>query len=823
MISSHTLTTLEFDKIVVRLGEQATTKRGRQLCRSLVPSTDFVTCARSLCQTQDAERVLLQYGSLSLQGVEDFSPHMPYLMTGASLDNREILLFARFLRAVEQIRQHLPATYPRADLSFDARYQEYCRLNEPFAEFQDSTSNQQDDDMPINYLWEVVRLLIPLPEISARIDECILGEKEIADKATPELYHIRKSMLRAQDAIKLQLERILKQYADKLQECIVTLRGDRYVVPLKAEHKGSLPGVVHDTSSSGATIFVEPLVVVELNNQIRELQLAEEKEIAKILAELSGYLRANSDILEMNADLLARLDFVQAKAQLARLMRATMPQLNQRGIINLKQARHPLIDAKKVVPIDLWLGKDFHTLLITGPNTGGKTVSLKTCGLLTLMAQAGLLIPAHDDSQINVFTQVLADIGDEQSIEQSLSTFSSHMRTIIQILQEAQPNTLVLTDELGAGTDPSEGAALAIAILDALRQKGCHTLGTTHYRELKNYALNTPDVSNACCEFDTTTLSPTYRLLIGVPGVSNAFAISERLGLPKEIVEHAGELIDNQTQSFESMVKAIEKAHLENERIKEEVATLKQESAKLKQNLEQERQAIAKQKEKIISKAKREAEELFAIAELEASELMAELKASKKQADNLQSRQAVRETKQKIEQRRAELKPKPKAKKYRQLSRDEVKVGTEYQAVRLGFAGIAESLPDNKGMVQLRNGALSMRVHFTDLTHSVSEKPKQQSSGFNKSTQAITRQKVSNFSYELMLIGERVEEALIKLDSYLDDAVLSGLHKVRIVHGKGTGALRQAVRDKLKRDSRVRSFADAEFGEGDSGVTIVEL
>lgn len=825
-MDTRSLTILEYDKIIQDLTALAHSAPGADLCAALQPSPDLETVLLRQSETEDAVKLILEKGVLPLGGISEIRPSVHRARSGSVLAIHEFLRLASFLHAVDKIRLALPEDGPGQRIVFG-----------------------------------LIAQLRPQRALKTRLDECIAGEEELHDAASSQLASLRRRIRQAQVDVKESLQRIVRSQAKALQEQLVTLRGDRYVVPVKAEHRGSIPGLVHDTSASGSTLFVEPLPVVELNNKIRELMGLEREEIERILIELSGLVADSADLLVANANILAELDFLMAKGRLALKQQAMMPLVNDEGRIFLQAARHPLIPKDRVVPIHFELGIAFNSLIITGPNTGGKTVALKTCGLFCLMAMAGLQIPARDGSQVSVFEQVLADIGDEQSIEQDLSTFSSHMRNIIQITEKAQPRTLVLVDELGSGTDPSEGAALAISILDYLRNHGCRTVATTHYKELKGYALNTPGVENACCEFDSETLRPTYRLLIGVPGVSNAFAISSRLGLSDEIIGQAKSLLSDEGIRFEELVSAIEKSRVEADRMRDEVTRLREQAREEQQRLERERLTWQEKSKAIVQKAREEARELYEMAQLEIEELLEQTRKAMNEQDVFARHHAVSAGRQKARSGRSRIEG--------EIGRatlsagagkrpDRLEVGQTYYAPALEMTGKLVEGPDNRGQCILQSGAMKVSVPAEGLRmpgaasddlgdwngtgHSgtgtrsgrggavragrTGGKPGKDRGDQGRSGTSqgkLTLNRTLTMSTEIQLLGQTVEEALQTLDKYLDDAVLSGIATVRIVHGKGTGALRAAVGQYLKRDPRVKTFRLGTFGEGDSGVTIAEL
>ena len=636
---------------------------------------------------------------------------------------------------------------------------------------------------------------------------------------------VRRSMEIANDRIHTQLTSLVNGGArNYLQDAVITMRNGRYCIPVKAEYKGQVPGMIHDQSSTGSTLFIEPMAIVKLNNDIRELELQEQKEIEAVLAELSNQTAAYTDQIRDDLEIMVQLDFIFARASLAMDMNGTEPIFNTEHRIRLKQARHPLIPRKKAVPIDLRLGDDFDLLVVTGPNTGGKTVSLKTAGLLTLMGQAGLHIPAMDRSQLSVFHQVYADIGDEQSIEQSLSTFSSHMTNVVSFLKEADSDSLVLFDELGAGTDPTEGAALAISILSYLHEKGIRTMATTHYSELKVYALSTPGVENACCEFNVETLRPTYRLLIGVPGKSNAFAISSKLGLPDFIIEKAKQQISEQDESFEDVLTSLENSRVTIENERAQIEAYKEQIEALKKQLETKQERLDERRDKILKNANEEAKRILAETKEYADQTMKLF--HKFQKDHVDTA-AVEKERQNIRARMNKadnalsIKAAPKEPK-KKLSAKDLSLGDMVRILSMNLTGTISSRPDSKGFLFVQTGIIRSKVHISDLE--LVDEPVISSSALQKTGAGkIRMSKSSSVSTEINLLGKTVDEAIAILDKYLDDAYLAHLSKVRVVHGKGTGALRKGVHDYLRRNKRVASYRLGEFGEGDAGVTIVEF
>lgn len=803
MIEKHSLNTLEYDKIISRLSVMALTTGGKKICEELKPLADFDEIRDNLDATSDFVDYLILNPELPLHGLKDIRPLLKKSKNEMIPEIKELVDLIYFLEVLEKINK-IP----------------------------------QNTEKQGQYLFfEQLTYIETLPNLLNRLKQCVNSNQEIDDRASSELYDIRRNINRAQTNIKTQLNRIISSKTQALQDAIITIRNDRYVVPVKSENRSEIPGIVHDMSGSGATVFIEPLAVVELNNKIRELEIAEREEVYKILLELNQRIKEVSIYLKYDAELLEQLDFIQAKAKLSIEMRAIQPILNQEGRVVLYDARHPLIPDNEVVPIYFELGTDFNTLIITGPNTGGKTVTLKTCGLFVLMAMSGLHIPAKEKSEISIFNQVLADIGDEQSIEQNLSTFSSHLKQIIQILNIADKDTLVLTDELGAGTDPSEGAALAIAILDYLRQKGCHTVATTHYRELKGYALNTEKVNNACCEFDEENLKPTYRLLIGIPGVSNAFKISEKLGLKPEIISAAENLISDENTKFEELVSAIEKSHQHAEVMTNEIASLKRESKLLQEQLEKEKEQIAISKNKLITDARQEADQIIQKTQNDVSKILDSLReeikeaqsSSEKQNAQKSAREANRQLSEKAKINREKIAKHKYDHKTKKLTIDNLMIDEYYHSDLYNIDGqISEILQDKKEVV-LKSGVLTVNVPINSLSYISQDKQNKknqyskQSKTEKRQTQKIINERKNIMNTEIKLLGLTVPDALMQLDQFIDDAVLANISLVRIVHGKGTGALRQAVHNSLKKDKRIKSFKLAEIGEGDTGVTIAEL
>ena len=701
-----------------------------------------------------------------------------------------------------------------------------CSLLEVCSKVKAYSRNDRDPDFE-DSLEAMFQALQPLTPVSSEIRRCIASEEELNDDARPALFKIRRSMRQINDKVHAQLQTMVNGSARTyLQDAVVTMRNGRYCIPVKAEHRGQIPGMIHDQSSTGSTLFVEPMAVIKLNNDLRELELKEEKEIEMILATLSARCGEETEALRDDLDLLTKLDFIFARAQLSRSMNGTQPNFNEEGRILIKKGRHPLLDKKKVVPIDIQLGKDFELLIITGPNTGGKTVSLKTVGLFTLMGQAGLHIPAFDHSELSVFHEVFADIGDEQSIEQSLSTFSAHMTNTVSILKEADDRSLVLFDELGAGTDPTEGAALAIAILSNLHRRGSRVMATTHYSELKVFALSTPGVENGCCEFDVETLRPTYRLLIGVPGKSNAFAISQKLGLSQDIIEEAKTHLTKQDEDFEDLLADLEQKRITIEQERDQINSYKEEIRELKQRLESKQEKLDLSRDKILREANEQARNILQEAKDYADTTIRNFQKYGKAAgvsakDMEKERGKLREKMSTVDKKLSAKNAAPK-KSHKQLTAKDLHIGDSIKVLSLNLKGTVSTLPDAKGNLIVQMGILRSQVNIRDLEKL--DDTVITGGNFSKTGSGkIKMSKSASVSTEINLLGKTVDEAIMELDKYLDDAYIAHLPSVRIVHGKGTGALRKGVHNYLRRQKHVKSYRLGEFGEGDAGVTIVEF
>lgn len=789
-MNSKVLRVLEYNKIIERLTDKATSEQGRKLTAALEPMTDLEAIRKAQTETADALGYLFRKGSTSFGGNKDLGMCIRSLEIGSTLSIAELLRIAAFLENVNRIKSY---------------------------------GRKEREDTPADSLDEYFESLEPLTPLSNEIRRCILSEEEIADDASPALKKIRRSMAIANDRIHSQLASMISgSCRTYLQDAVVTMRNNRYCIPVKSEYKGQVQGMVHDQSSTGSTFFIEPAAVVNLNNELRELEIKEQEEIAVILADLSAQAGAYTELLTGNQKAMTALDFIFAKAALALEQNAAMPVFNTEHQIRIRQGRHPLLDKKKVVPIDIQLGIDFDLLVITGPNTGGKTVSLKTVGLLTLMGQAGLHIPALDRSELSIFEEVYADIGDEQSIEQSLSTFSSHMTNIVSILQQADGGSLCLFDELGAGTDPTEGAALAISVLDHLHGRGIRTMATTHYSELKVYALSTPFVENASCEFSVETLRPTYRLLIGIPGKSNAFAISSKLGLPDHIIEDAKRHITEDKESFEDLLANLENSRVTIEKERLEIAGYKEEVKALKQKLEAKQEKIDQAKEKILRQANEEAREILQNAKELADEtirVFQKAEAGISIKDLEKSRQKVRD---KISEKNEKLTLKNDKPTHKVLKPTQIKPGDSVKVVSMGLKGTVSSLPDKNGNLFVQCGIIRSKVSLNDLVL-IEEETINTGKMQRSSSGKLKMSKSYSISTEINLLGRTVDEALSELDKYLDDAYLAHLPSVRVVHGKGTGALRNAVHNYLRKNRVVKNYRLGEYGEGDAGVTIVEF
>ncbi len=798
-MNQKALQTLEYNKIISQLAEYAASPLGKALCLELCPSSELEEIIQHQRETTDALTRVRQKGSVSFSGVRDIGDSLKRLEIGSSLSIPELLSISSQLTAA-------------------ARAKAYGR--------------HEESELPDDSLEGLFRSLEPLPPLNTEIKRCILSEDEVSDDASPGLRHVRRQMRGIGDRIHSQLNSILNSSRAYLQDAVITMRDGRYCLPVKAEHKNQVSGMVHDQSSTGSTLFIEPMAIIRLNNELRELEIQEKKEIEAVLAELSNQAAPFLEELRTNQTLLAQLDFIFAKAALSRHYKGSEPKFNSRGFIHIKDGRHPLLDPQKVVPITVRLGDEYDLLIVTGPNTGGKTVSLKTVGLFTLMGQAGLHIPAFDGSELAVFDNVFADIGDEQSIEQSLSTFSAHMTNIVRILEEADSRSLCLFDELGAGTDPTEGAALAIAILTFLHNMKCRTMATTHYSELKVFALSASGVENACCEFDVETLRPTYRLLIGIPGKSNAFAISKKLGLPDYIIEDAKTHIESGQEDFEDLLAHLEESRITIEKEQAELASYKAEIAQLKARLTQKEERLEERREKLLRNASEEAQRILQEAKDTADETIKNINklAASSGIDNKALEAERSRLRDKLKTTGERLAPKQKGPK-QTISPKKLKIGDGVKVLSLNLKGTVSTLPNAKGDLYVQMGILRSLVNIKDLEllqeQDISGPDMalgyggSKSGGHNTGSGKIKMSKSASISPEVNLIGMTVDEAIPVLDKYLDDAYLAHMSQVRVVHGRGTGALRTGVHKHLKRLKYVKDFRLGEFGEGDSGVTIV--
>ncbi len=791
-MNEKALLTLEYNKIIDKLSALAGTSSGRELCTGLLPQTDPAVIAMLQKQTTDALSRLLRKGSVSFGGIHDIRPSILRLKVGSALSAVELLHISSDLDAVLRLKAYGGYT------------------------------GKDGSDMTEDSLTEFFAGLEPLTPLNNEIKRCIISEDEIADDASPALKSVRRAIKNANDKIHSELSSILNSSRTMLQDNLITQRNGRYCLPVRAEYKGQFQGMIHDQSSTGSTLFIEPMAIVRLNNELRELAIKEQEEIEKVLADLSNQAAEQEENLTYDFATLTELDFIFARAALSKQMKGSEPVFNQKGILNIKKGRHPLIDAKKVVPIDIMLGKDFSMLIITGPNTGGKTVTLKTVGLLTLMGQAGLHIPAFDGSELTIFEDVYADIGDEQSIEQSLSTFSSHMTNIVKILEKADQNSLVLFDELGAGTDPTEGAALAMSILSHLHRRNIRTMATTHYSELKIYALSTEGVSNACCEFDVETLRPTYRLLIGIPGKSNAFAISSKLGLPDYIIDDAKKRIGEQEKSFEDLISDLEANRVTIEKEQNEILRYKQEIEQLKKNLAKKNESLDASRERLLREAKEKAAAVLQEAKDFADQSIRRYNKWLQEGGDIKDmeneRNSIRERLSDSEKLNAKNTPK----KAKAISFKNLRVGDSVNVISLGLKGTVSTLPNAKGDLYVQMGILRSLVNLKDIE--LVEEETVTAPGLTRTQSGkIKMSKSANIHPDINLIGKTVDEALSDLDKYLDDAYLAHLPQVTVIHGRGTGALRNAIHAHLKKLNYVKSFRLGAFGEGDQGVTIVEF
>ena len=790
-MNQKSLTKLEYNKIIELLADKASSFGGQSRCRKLKPMTDLCAVRQAQEETAAAFTRIVKKGHPSFGNVHPINDSLKRLEIGGTLGSGELLRICKVLENAAQIK-----AYGRQDHNDDV---EDC-LDPLFSQLE------------------------PLTPLSSEIRRCILEEDEISDAASSTLLKIRRSMNQINDKVHSTLSSLVNgSLRSYLQDPIITMRGDRYCVPVKAEYRSQVSGLIHDQSATGSTLFVEPMAVVKLNNDLKELYAKEQEEIQVILSRLSADAAKDTSAIRTDYSVLTDLDFIFAKGALALEQNASMPLFNTEGRIHIREGRHPLLDKRRVVPITVMLGENFDLLIVTGPNTGGKTVSLKTVGLFTLMGQSGLHIPALDRSELSIFTQVYADIGDEQSIEQSLSTFSSHMTNIVSFLKHVDEKSLVLFDELGAGTDPTEGAALAISILNYLHQRGIRTMATTHYSELKVYALSTPGVENACCEFDVESLRPTYHLLIGIPGKSNAFAIAGKLGLPSHIIEDARARLSEQDESFEDLLTDLETSRRTIEKEQAEIAAYRRELERLKKEIGDKKQKLEAQRDRIISEANEKARSILEDAKETADEtIRAFHKFGKENISASEMEKERARLRKKIDTVSSHTKlgtDKPK----KQHKPSDFKLGESVKVLSMNLTGTVTSLPDSKGNVTVQMGILRSQVNISDL-EIIQEAPSYTAKGMHRTSKGKMKMgKSFSVSPEINLLGKTVDEAVAALDKYLDDAALAHLSSVRIVHGKGTGALRAGIHNYLRRQKHVRSFRLGAFGEGDAGVTIAEL
>lgn len=790
ILNEKALRILEYDKIINMLCENTASGMGRDIAADLKPSSNINEVKELLQETTEAVNLLFKKGNIPIGGIQDIRVPLKKVKIGSVLEPEELLKIADTLRVARRIKAFMK----------EDRGEERFPIIEYYIETLSSHKNVEE-----------------------RIDSVVISEEEISDNASPLLYDVRRKIKDRTASMREKLNHMISSaaYQKYLQDSIITMRGDRYVLPVKQEFRGNMPGIVHDQSASGATLFIEPMAIVEMNNEIRKLKLDEENEIERILRELTALVDEKYDSIKTNMEILATLDFIFAKAKFSLEFRCTEPKVNSRGILNIKKARHPLLKAEIVVPIDIYIGETFNTLVITGPNTGGKTVTLKTIGLLTLMAQSGLHIPADDYSEVAVFDEVFADIGDEQSIEQSLSTFSSHMTNIVSILQNLTPNSLVLFDELGAGTDPTEGAALAMSILELLHGRNIRTAATTHYSELKIYALTTDGICNASVEFDVATLRPTYRLLIGIPGKSNAFEISRKLGLPDEIIKRAKEFISQDDVKFEDLIKSLEDDKRKAEQERDAAVRLKFELEKAKGDIDNRLDKFESQKERIIREARREALEIVRKSKEEAEELIKELKDAI-QRENNEKAAMVEKARLKVRQQEDELENGIGESLFRKAGSEplkDIKIGMPVKIVSLDQKGNVLSLPDEEGNLTVQAGIMKINVNINNLKAAKEEKERPERSRNTR----VSSEKAIAVALQIDLRGQTLDEALMNVDKYLDDAYLGNLSQVTIIHGKGTGVLRAGIMQMLKNHSHVKSYRSGGFGEGGLGTTIVEI
>lgn len=785
-MNNRALKILEFSKVKDEIKRYASTKAAKDIIDDLVPYTNVYEVNRSLKETEEAFNSMVKKGPPPFYGLYDVRDYLIRIEKGGGVLATNLLKIAQMLRCSRGIKDYV---------------------------------NRKVEEESFPMLENICEGIVPLKYLEEEIFRIIVSDEEISDRASDTLYTIRRSLKDKNSSLKDKVNSLIKTYSKYLQENLYTVRGDRYVIPVKAEHKGMVPGLVHDQSSSGATLFIEPMGLVNLNNDIKELMLKEEAEIERILDELCFKIYEKIEVIKVNAQIIWEIDFIFSKAKYASEINAIKPKVNEDGSFNIIQGRHPLIDPKVVVPSDIYLGKDFTSIVITGPNTGGKTVTLKTVGLLHVMAMSGVMIPAAYNSSINFFDEVFADIGDEQSIEQSLSTFSSHMTNIVSIIKEANKGSLVLLDELGAGTDPTEGAALAMSILEHLKSKDVKIIATTHYSELKVYAINTKGVENASVEFDVKTLRPTYRLLIGIPGKSNAFEISRKLGLPDYIIQSSKELISKDSLEFEDLIESLQSKSVDADKFEREARLLKEESEKLKEKYEQKLQALETSKEKILEESKRKAKIAFKDAKEEADAILKNIRELEKMGYSSKARQDIEEHRNKLAKELDKQSTTLIPKEHKGEKLVSVKLGEEVFVPSLNQNVIVLTNPDNKGEVQVEAGIMKINLKLEDLRKINNNK----SSKERRNSKKQVNLNLKSVGASVDLRGQDSEEACYNADKYLDEAYLGGLGLVSLIHGKGTGVLRKAINDMLKRHPHVKNFRLGEYGEGGDGVTMVQL
>ena len=784
-MKERTLRILEFNKVKIKLRSYAVTSGGKELIDALSPYNSIYEVENKLEETNEALDILIKKGTPPFEGLHETKEELERAGKGGTLNPGQLMKIGSMLRC-------------------SRRFKEYI--------------SRKEEEVGYRHLEDLASILVPLKNLENEIDSAIISEDEISDKASGTLYNIRRSLKEKNSSVREKINSIVRSNSKYLQDSLYTMRGDRYVIPVKAEYKGAVPGLVHDQSSTGATLFIEPISLVNLNNEIKELMLKEKAEIERILSELSEKVHDNIDILRSNSNILRELDFIFAKGKYASSLNAIKPNVRNDRSFDILGGKHPLIDPKVVVPSDIYLGKDFNTLMITGPNTGGKTVTLKTVGLLHLMGLSGLLIPAKDSSSIGFFRDIFADIGDEQSIEQSLSTFSSHMTNIVSILEEASFDSLILFDELGSGTDPAEGAALAVAIIETLNKRGARIIATTHYSELKGYALKTPGVENASVEFDVETLRPTYRLLIGVPGKSNAFEISKRLGLSEDVIIKAKDFMSEENLQFEDLIRDLQEKSIIANRDAREAKRIKDEAETLKKKYDEKLKKLDTVRDKVYDEARQEAKQIISNAKDEADEIVKAMRELEKMGIASGGRNRLEEERRKLkailEEKEAAM---VKSRENTGEAITKVTLGMEAFLPSLNQRVIIVSTPDNKGEVQVEAGIMKVNVKLKDL-RKVPEEPKKK-----EKKKREVKLNMKSVDSRIDLRGMDSEEACYRTDKYLDEAYLGNLGEVTIVHGKGTGILRKAINDMLKRHPHVKSYRLGVYGEGGDGVTIVEL